>query len=222
MRQFRLVMVAARGRSRRCLMPSVFREFETFRTDLAYLATFTRVAGLLLGAVLATVWTPWRWHGAGRRRLPVLDAAGFLALVGTRGARRPAPSRPRRALRAASSSSSRAAPCFRGLFGAALLAVVAVAAVVHPGATLLHRAFGSAARRDRAADLLLYLWHWPIFVLLRAEDARRTPRRSLCCSAAAVGRGDAPVRRGAVRRGVGARGSTSWRRSGGTQRRDLT
>ena len=49
------------------------------RINFMYLATFTRCAGLLLGAAAAHVWRPWRWSRVARHpatNVPLLDAAG--------------------------------------------------------------------------------------------------------------------------------------------------
>ena len=55
------------------------------RINFMYLATFTRCAGLLLGAAAAHVWRPWRWSRVARHpatNVPLLDAAGGGAVAG--------------------------------------------------------------------------------------------------------------------------------------------
>ena len=123
----------------------------------AYYDTFARLAAPLLGVVLALVWRRSSLaRGPVGRAGPQLTAAGLgalavLALV-------------------VITTDDRASWLYRGGFVlVALLTVVVVAALTHPGS-------GLGGRRGLGHPLMvaigvrsycLYLWHWPIFVLLR-------------------------------------------------------
>jgi peptidoglycan/LPS O-acetylase OafA/YrhL len=123
----------------------------------AYFDTFARLAAPLLGAVLALVWRP-----AALSRGPAAEVgrqvtlAGSVALVLLVGL-----------LHAA---GDRSAFMYRGGFlVAAVLSAVVVAAVVHPSGglgsrrLLAHPALVAIGLRSYG----LYLWHWPVFMLLR-------------------------------------------------------
>jgi len=132
-------------------------QLDDVRQNWAYLSTFTRMGGILLGVSLAVVWSPWKPEGrrqiAGRavtgRRL---DAAGLSAMAGI--------------VVAALALRSDSAALYRGgLAAVSVLSFVAIAVVVHPDARLMRAVFGNPAmaaigRRSYG----LYLWHWPIFV----------------------------------------------------------
>lgn len=122
-----------------------------------YFGTDAHAMGLLLGAALATVWIPQHLTTrltAGARVL--IDAAGFAALGLT--------------IVIMMTSHSNASWLYWGgfLIFAAIVAVL-IAATAHP-ASLLGRALGAQPLKyigQRSYGL--YLWHWPVFLVLRPE-----------------------------------------------------
>jgi peptidoglycan/LPS O-acetylase OafA/YrhL len=135
-----------------------------------YYGTDTRVAGLLFGAALAFVWSPWRWGQtgqmtpAGQTLLTARDRAFAIGLS---------------ALGVAAIAvlvflhltlDQYDAWLYRG--GFALVAVstaVLIAVVVHPRAHL-GRLFGIGALVWLGTrSYAVYLWHWPVFMLTRPE-----------------------------------------------------
>lgn len=145
-------------------------QFDESNPSAVYLGTHTRAAGLLIGAALATVWRPWRFARAGQRHLVGLDAAGAIGLV---------------MLAAACIWVDRfgyltiaegwGPVLYRGGFVViSLLSAMVIAVAVHPGARLIgaalsHRWLTEVGTRSYG----LYLWHWPVFTVLRAEDVGR-------------------------------------------------
>ncbi len=124
-----------------------------------YYGTDTHAAGLLIGAALAFVWAPGRLP----RRVEAatrLTASiyGFLALLGLIG------------FLAVIRESDRL--LYQGGFvPVALLAAVLIAAVVHPCGTsirwlLERRPLVWIGLRSYG----LYLWHWPVFMLMRPHQ----------------------------------------------------
>ncbi len=130
------------------------------RINFAYLSTPTRASGLLVGAAAAFVWRPWRRPELARLPSRPLDVTLGVAL-GVLGC----------AFVAADVTSGLMYPWVLAL--TALASVVAIAVVVHPaasGARLLlgNRGIVAVGRRSYG----LYLWHWPVFVILGATDGR--------------------------------------------------
>ncbi len=123
----------------------------------AYFDTFARLAAPLLGAALALVWRPRALArapiGARGREVAIAGGVAVLALVWLMHV-----------------AGDRSAFMYRGGFLlTALLATVAVAALVHPGSPLGgpkgfgHPVLVAIGLRSYG----LYLWHWPVFDLLR-------------------------------------------------------
>lgn len=127
-------------------------------TNFAYLSTPTRASGLLLGALVAFVWRPWRDPSADDRLSRPLDVAAGVA-VGVLVA----------AFIGAHLTEGYMYPWVLALTSVASL--VAIMVVVHPAAAGARWVFGSSwltaiGRRSYG----LYLWHWPIFVIASATD----------------------------------------------------
>ena len=219
---FVALMRATGNRARRLLVPVLamaavsaltmillYRPDDPDRANFLYLSTITRASGLLLGAALATRWTPWRWKGAGRRHLVGLDVVGFGAVAG---------------LGAAVVLLDNESPGLYqgGLLLVSMLSAVAIAAVAHPGAHAMQRVFGSAPLvQIGKRSYGLYLWHWPVFVLTRAATG---PGRlaaavviTVILSEACYRFVEEPVRKGALRRWFAARSESL-----GGQRRRMT
>ena len=131
------------------------------RVERAYYGTDTRAFGLLLGAAMAFVWKPGdrlRRPGTGRARR-ILDVLSVAALGGL-------------VWQLAGRSEFDAWTFPWGLLWVDLLSLVLVAAAVAPG-TAISRVLGlrplaAIGRRSYS----LYLWHWPVIVLLRPGDGR--------------------------------------------------
>ena len=201
---FTALMRRVRGHARAARLPiaaaaaaamlamAVLYQPDPARINLVYLGTFTRAGGLLVGALLATGWTPWAWPAAARRHLVALDAIGFMALAGL-------------ALAVVTLGNGSAVVYRGGLAAVSLLSAVAIAAATHPGARWLHAALSrpwlaAVGRRSYG----LYLWHWPVFVLLRAGRGGGRLVLALVVSVAAAEACyrfvEQPVRRGALAR----------------------
>jgi peptidoglycan/LPS O-acetylase OafA/YrhL len=122
-----------------------------------YFGTDTRLSGLLLGAALAVVWTPWRTKAtASRAAGPVLDAVGACALV---------------VLVWFFWRVNEFDPfVYRG--GFLLLdvcCVVLIAVLVHPSARLSRLLALPPLVWIGVRSYSIYLWHWPIFMVTRPE-----------------------------------------------------
>ena len=127
------------------------------RTNFLYLSTITRSGGLLLGAGAAFLWRPWRWtHApdapAGRLLDPVGAAA--VAMLGC----------------AASVAVLTEGYVYQWLLPlVSILSLVAVMVAVHPAAVGFRRIMSWAPLVEMGKRSYgLYLWSWPIFVIVGA------------------------------------------------------
>jgi peptidoglycan/LPS O-acetylase OafA/YrhL len=181
---------------------------DTADASRVYFGTDTHAMTLLVGAVLATVWTPARIGQAltdrGRRVLSVVGFGSLLALVAIFWFVPPLSS-----------------ALYRGGF---LVVALASAGVVASSAVTGTAFAGLLARQplrwlgERSYGI--YLWHWPIFMVLRPGvdlDADGLPvqalRFALTFAAAELSYRfvEMPIRRGAL-----GRGWASWKARGRT------
>jgi hypothetical protein len=141
-------------------------------------------------------WRPWRSRTAGQRHLVLVDAAGATALV--------------LLVVTMLQWGSDTTVLYRGGFVAvALLSIVVVAAAVHPGARLLGGLLSVPVLRwIGIRSYAIYLWHWPVVVLLGERDVGwPRPAMVLLWSVLTVGLAElsyrfveSPIRRGALTR----------------------
>ena len=125
-----------------------------------YYGTDTRAFLLLMGILLALVWP--RIEGLGRRALPVLELLGIAALVGS-------------VLLFLQMQEFNPTLYQGGDLAAAFCFTVLIAAVAHPRLGI-GQALGVAPLRwigERSYGI--YLWHWPIILLVAGVNARPSP-----------------------------------------------
>ena len=134
------------------------------RTNYLYLSTITRAGGILLGAGAAFIWRPWRWSDA--RDAPVgrvLDMVGAAAIAALGCA--------------AAVAQLTAGYVYQWLLPlVSILSLVAVLVSVHPAAKGFRQVMGwlplvEVGKRSYG----LYLWSWPIFVIVGATDGTVGP-----------------------------------------------
>ena len=129
------------------------------RTNFMYLSTFTRSSGLLLGAGVAFIWRPW--HSPGAADAPVgrlLDPIGA-AVVAALGC-------------TFTVAALTAGYVYQWVLPlTSILSVIAVMIAMHPAAIGYRSALSwqplvEVGKRSYG----LYLWSWPIFVIVGALD----------------------------------------------------
>ena len=121
----------------------------------AYMGTDTRAAGMLLGAVLAVSWAPWRSkEKAAPSAVTSMDAAAVVGLV---------------LILVFLTQVGELSPfIYRGGFLLLdLICVVVIAALVHPASRVAKYMAVAPLVWIGKRSYSLYLWHWPIFVLTR-------------------------------------------------------
>jgi peptidoglycan/LPS O-acetylase OafA/YrhL len=180
-----------------------------------YFGTDTRASTMLIGALLAFVWSPWRLTvDTGRSAPLVLDV---FAAVGTVGV-----------VWFFLNAGEFDPWMYRGGFVVvALFSALLLAGTVHPAARLSPLIFAVPLMRwIGVRSYGIYLWHWPIFMVTRPHsDLPFTGipllvlRIGLAVGAAALSFKyvEEPIRGGAIGRWLAA-----YRRSTGERRRQMT
>jgi peptidoglycan/LPS O-acetylase OafA/YrhL len=120
-----------------------------------YYGTDTRASGLLFGCALAFVWAPWRLRSqisASARR--VLNVVGVVALV--------------LLVQMLLQTNEFSSSLYRGGFlRLDVVAVVVIAVLVHPAASLGWIVGMRPLRWVGLRSYGIYLWHWPVYQLTR-------------------------------------------------------
>jgi peptidoglycan/LPS O-acetylase OafA/YrhL len=180
------------------------------RTNFLYLSTITRAGGLLLGAGAAFVWRPWRWNHApdapaGRVLDPIGAAA--VAMLGC----------------AASVAVLTEGYVYQWLLPlVSILSLVAVMVAVHPAALGFRRIMSWSPLVEMGKRSYgLYLWSWPIFVIVGATTGSVSKFLwamvlTVVIAEASYRYLETPVRKGAIGRWWNDRASiTYWPLAGG-------
>ncbi|MET0275327.1 MAG: acyltransferase, partial [Acidimicrobiia bacterium] len=180
-----------------------------------YFGTDTRASTMLIGAILAFVWSPWRLtKNTGKGAPLVLDAFAVVGLIGV--------------VWFFLNAGEFDPWMYRGGFTiVALLTALLLAGTVHPAARFAPAIFGLGFLRwIGVRSYGIYLWHWPIFMVTRPHsDVPITGipllvlRLGLTIGAAVLSFKyvEEPIRSGAIGRRLAA-----YRRSSGERRRQMT
>ena len=157
-----------------------------------YYGTDSRAFLLLMGILLALVW-PWI-ERLGRRGLPVLELLGIAALIGS-------------VLLFLRMEEFNPTLYQGGDLAAAFCFTVLVAAVAHRGTGIGHALGVTPLRWIGERSYGIYLWHWPIILLVAGVNARPSPgvvvgEAAVVLTAAALSYRyvEEPIRRGRVQR----------------------
>jgi peptidoglycan/LPS O-acetylase OafA/YrhL len=123
-----------------------------------YMGTDTRAAGMLLGAVLAISWAPWRSKStAAKSAGPAMDIAGGVGLVFI--------------LVFITQVNEFDSFIYRGGFLLLdLVCVVVIAVLVHPASRVSKVMAIAPLVWIGKRSYSLYLWHWPIFQVTRPDS----------------------------------------------------
>jgi peptidoglycan/LPS O-acetylase OafA/YrhL len=137
------------------------------KVDTLYLGSFSRAAALLLGAAFAMVWRPYAIaRGPLRRKghlFDVLALVGFVVLVYLNWS-----------LHLVEEDGSADSRLFRGGFLVVSLATLAmISAVTHRGAFADKMLGNRVLRWIGLRSYGLYLYHWPIFQMIRGVAGNR-------------------------------------------------
>jgi peptidoglycan/LPS O-acetylase OafA/YrhL len=127
----------------------------SFDPSRVYYGTDTRATGLLVGAALAFIWSPWKNRNISRVTGFGLDLVGFAAIF---------------ILILDFISFTEYSPwLYRGGFLIVGLATaLAIATAVHPGTNLIRLIIGNPVLRwVGLRSYSIYLWHWPVFTVTR-------------------------------------------------------
>jgi peptidoglycan/LPS O-acetylase OafA/YrhL len=180
------------------------------RTNFLYLSTITRAGGLLLGAGAAFLWRPWRWtHASDAPAGKALDPIGAaaVAMLGC----------------AASVAVLTEGYVYQWLLPlVSILSLVAVMVAVHPAALGFRRimSWGPLVAMGKRS-YGLYLWSWPIFVIVGATTGSVTKFvwamvLTVVVAEASYRYLETPVRTGAIGRWWNDRATiTYWPLAGG-------
>ncbi|MGA9275714.1 acyltransferase family protein, partial [Ilumatobacter sp.] len=131
------------------------------KLDFAYIGTFSRMSGILLGAAFAMVWRPFAViRGPLRNKGRTFDVVGLLGLVGLGWMCWN--------LYLVTPAGVADPRLFRGgMFGASVLTVVVIAAVSHSGARANGVLGNPVLKWIGLRSYGLYLYHWPVYQAIR-------------------------------------------------------
>ncbi len=160
-----------------------------------YYGTDSRAFLLLMGILLALVWP--RIEGLGRRALPVLELLGIAALVGS-------------VLLFLKMQDFNPTLYHGGDLAAAFCFTVLIAAVAHQRTGIGHALGVAPLRWIGERSYGIYLWHWPIILLVAGVNVRSSPAVVVAEAAVVVAAAalsfryvEEPIRSGRLQRWLG-------------------